>query len=352
MQLVSPNQLKEVEEYKTKNFVPLSASKWQSLPVNEFPYLIDKIVPINAVTAIVGDTNCGKSLLALKLADAISSGNKFLGEFEVQQTKTLYIDLEMNEDDIIYRTRIICSPNNENLFILLANSFKADNVINLQALKDYIIANKIGLVVFDTFSKIHDGEENSNTAINQLFNVLRPLLRELQITIIILHHNSKNPDATKMNKGRGATAIKDNVAAYIDITSELTYNQNNQNVLCMVAAQLKIRRTMVKSFGVNITFIDNSPSVWEYRPAQAEKIDKLEEDKKRLLKFIMDNPGSTKTEIKRYLNDNFKMAKNYVDYVINLLLNVNKVKEVIGRCNAKQLFYNDLSLKQPELELD
>ena len=76
---------------------------------------------------------------------------------------------------------------------------------NLEAV---IKARKIDIVSLDPFVKAHSVEENNNSAIDDVVQVLTDLSAKHNIAVDAPHHTSKGPaDPGNANKGRGASAM-------------------------------------------------------------------------------------------------------------------------------------------------
>ena len=73
-----------------------------------------------------------------------------------------------------------------------------------------IITHKIDLLALDPFIKTHSVEENSNSAIDDVVQVLTDLAAKYDIAVDVPHHTSKGTaDPGNANRGRGASAMKD-----------------------------------------------------------------------------------------------------------------------------------------------
>jgi hypothetical protein len=69
---------------------------------------------------------------------------------------------------------------------------------------------KIDIVSIDPFIKSHSLEENSNSAIDEVVQLLANMADQFDIAIDVPHHAAKGPaDPGNANRGRGASAMKD-----------------------------------------------------------------------------------------------------------------------------------------------
>jgi hypothetical protein len=73
-----------------------------------------------------------------------------------------------------------------------------------------IVMHKIDIISLDPFIKTHSVEENANSAIDDVVQILADLAAKHDIAIDVPHHTSKGPaDPGNADRGRGASAAKD-----------------------------------------------------------------------------------------------------------------------------------------------
>jgi len=77
-----------------------------SLPAEDNNYIIDKLLWENQIIVLMAEQKAGKSLLSLQMACALSCGEAFLDEFEVnKETRILYIQAEGDRYETINRLK-------------------------------------------------------------------------------------------------------------------------------------------------------------------------------------------------------------------------------------------------------
>ena len=73
-----------------------------------------------------------------------------------------------------------------------------------------IVDRKIDIVSLDPFVKTHSVEENNNSMIDDVVQILSDLAVAHDIAVDVPHHSSKGPaDPGNANRGRGASSMKD-----------------------------------------------------------------------------------------------------------------------------------------------
>ena len=184
----------EAEEYNkpTANSF-LSRTRSLSQLYEEAPDYVDWLVPdlltTNELYCLAAAPRAGKSLLALGLAKAISSGGKFLGR-QCQQGEVLYVCKEDPDDKV--KERLIAQEweleQMDNVFI--NNDF---TLADLPELIEYIRERKPALVVMDTLTRIQKSNTIENSS--EITDVLAPLQNLAQkenVCILVVHHTKKN----------------------------------------------------------------------------------------------------------------------------------------------------------------
>ena len=331
----------------------------QKIP-KENPFIVDSLIVENAVTVIHADTGAGKSLFTLKLVDDVTSGRPFLNQFKVKKTKCLILDLEMTYDDCIVRTRNVCTDDNDSYLIAEA-PFKITNPSDLAWLTSFIQRHNIGLVVFDTLSKIHLADENSNTHMTPVMSTLTSLAATNNVAIILLHHVNKSKDNTGLSRGRGASAIADNTASYLAISSNKTISSFGTPLIVMTVSQEKSRRVSnTSSFELSVVYNPNDDrTTFTYTGEVSKQDEKILLARQETLKFVQNNPGAPRKELMRTLNRlcTRQQALNAIEVLLDEGLIVEK-----KLLRAKVLYMRgsdpagsqdqDQDLSQDELDLE
>lgn len=243
---------------------------------NEFPYIIDRLIPKNAITALTADSGAGKSLVMLLMVDAIINGNALFDTFITEENKVLIIDQEMDEDLLIGRFKSILSGNQDKLDIIYEQFITIDNPDNFKWLIDTIKVNNYGLVVFDTLTMIHNSEENSSSEMRKINELMLKIIAETGTTILYLHHHRKTMNGEKagISSSRGSTEIIAKVASHLQIESNKK-KIDDDIILEIKLSQAKSRRPeSINKIGFEIRYSDNKTLI--------EYMGDVDEDKKAI----------------------------------------------------------------------
>ncbi len=184
----------EAEEYnKPTESSFLSRTRTLSQIFREAPDYVDWLVPdlltTNELYCLAAPPRAGKSLLALGLAKAISSGGKFLDR-QCQQGEVLYVCKE-DPDDKLKQRLIAQQWEFEQMDNVLVNDdFSLDD---LPELIEYIRERKPALVIMDTLTRIQKNNTIENSSeITDVLAPLQTLAQKENVCILVVHHTKKN----------------------------------------------------------------------------------------------------------------------------------------------------------------
>lgn len=150
--------------------------------------LIEGLVPMGYTTVIYGDGGQGKSLLVLRLAMAVATGEPIFWR-GIQQTGVLYLDWELDKDDFLRRAYAIARGMGleglpENFwYVKVACSISS----LIDAVKPPIRERHIGLIVVDSLSVAMLDDPDAAKNVIALFTQLRGL----NATSLAIDHQPK-----------------------------------------------------------------------------------------------------------------------------------------------------------------
>jgi hypothetical protein len=180
------------------------------------------------LSELFGDGAVGKSALRYAQMLALASGRPITGEHIFQRCRVLVVCLEDSRKEL--RRRILAARKHHGIkleeldgwLFYVTPKGKDGKLMTLDskgktlrgalagALEEIIKAYAIDLVMIDPFVKAHSVEENANSAIDDVVQVLTDLTEKYNIAADCTHHTSKgSPDPGNADRGRGATALKD-----------------------------------------------------------------------------------------------------------------------------------------------
>lgn len=191
------------------------------------PDLIPGLIPKKGQVLIVGETNVGKSTVAIEICSSLVTGAPLWDQLQptIEAKKIAYILGEHHNDTlkrIQQRTKL---PMRERVWLLgpqmLGNNkslvVRAEKVeSSIRQIRDWVAG--VDLVVFDPLSAFISGEdaENDNIGMRKLLNAMDDICQPIGAACLILGHSGKpmidqygKAHAKKSYATRGASGIED-----------------------------------------------------------------------------------------------------------------------------------------------
>jgi len=257
--------------------------------IEEKPFIIDKLIPERAITAITADSGKGKSLLALVIAKAVAKGEKLFGEFEVKQSKVIIVDLEMDKDLIQGRYKAVIKEKGLPIDYIYEQPISIDNEKDFMQLIE--LAKNYKVIIFDTLTNLHNKNENSSDEMKIVNKLMLKLINETGITIIYLHHHRKRQQGEfySQSSSRGSTEIIAKVASHLLIDSKQSMDEEcGVSTLELTITQEKARRPeRINKIGVKIHYDMNLKEThWEYMGEIDDREVKIEQAKEFILTAV------------------------------------------------------------------
>lgn len=203
---------------------PRGASTFKSLdlskPAPETDWLVQNLIAKHDVTMFIGEPQVGKSWLTMALAVAVANnGNEYLGRSVNHHGRVLYIDEENPEDVVRQRLKKLglTDGSHDNLRYIHQQSVRLDK--HPERLIDEAADFAPDLILLDSLTRLHSGDENNAGFIAGLFNDgINPLVRETGAALVILHHVNKSDGTSAFGRARGSSDIVGSIDAGFDIS--------------------------------------------------------------------------------------------------------------------------------------
>jgi AAA domain/Bifunctional DNA primase/polymerase, N-terminal/Primase C terminal 2 (PriCT-2) len=217
------------EEEARKNSAP-GLGVWDAAGDEALPpprgWLLGHTFARKFMSSILADGGVGKTALRYAQALSLASGRMLTGEHVFQRSRVLIVSLEDDADEL--RRRILAARLHHRidrealkgwLFLsapggaagkLMSTDDKGRAVVGELAanIEAAIVQHNIDLVMLDPFVKAHSVEENKNSIVDDVAQVLTDLATKHDIAVDAPHHVSKGPaDPGNANRSRGASAM-------------------------------------------------------------------------------------------------------------------------------------------------
>lgn len=189
-------------------------------------WLLGNIFCRGFMSSLLGDGAVGKTALRYAQLLSLAAGRSLTGDHVFQRCRVLIVSLE--DDDRELKRRILAARLHYNInasdvqgWLFLAapgagggKLMTVDNKGQLvrgslaDKLEAVIVARNIDIVSVDPFVKTHSVEENNNSAIDDVAQILTDLSAKHDIAVDSPHHTSKGlSEPGNANRGRGASAM-------------------------------------------------------------------------------------------------------------------------------------------------
>jgi hypothetical protein len=246
----------DLETFKTLLSSPQQGgSRFKTLDLAGTPppvrWLVQDLLCRGDIHLELGEPGIGKSWLTMDLSVAVLQGRPWLNKPVVEGPgRVLYFD-EENPEDLIF----------DRLFRLGMTLGDVPNLryINNQGLRldrhaDDMIEEALdfepSLIVLDSLTRFHTGDEDKAGFMAALYNdALKPLARESQAAVVVLHHANKSDANSSYRRSRGSGEIIAN--------ADCGYDVRVAGVNAVTMAKFKSRRGMAGEV-LNIAITDTA----------------------------------------------------------------------------------------------
>jgi hypothetical protein len=179
-------------------------AKLLSEELPEAPYWIQPyLLPLSGVMLVGGLTKIGKSFVLMEMARALALGKSPFGcsSLQASQCRVLLVECEVGERSLKQRFSGILKKDNiqeieDHLWYVSKDPYLILNEERGQdRLRAYLEQIKPQVLILDPIGKLHTLDENSNSCIAELFNIIDRLVdmgrKECGLSVIFSHHFGK-----------------------------------------------------------------------------------------------------------------------------------------------------------------
>jgi len=167
-----------------------------ALDIPEPVFVVDKWISAEGLNFVVGDSEAYKSWFTLYLALCVAAGSPLFELFPVRQCPTLVISEENGIAEDRMRADKLCrgmgfDPASTPCYIASDSAFNFDVPAKCAALRAFVEAHGIRLIVIDSFVRVHRRKEQDAGEMNALYqDRMKPLIRG-GVALVLLHHKRK-----------------------------------------------------------------------------------------------------------------------------------------------------------------
>jgi len=259
----------------------------RELYAEEFPeteWLVEKLIPLGMMGAITGESSSYKTFITQALAQAVATGELFLGHFPITKGKVLVVDEENNKRIINGRFKAMDVVAHDNISFLARNGLQLDNPVHFATLQRVIAEIKPTLLVLDSLVRFHSKDENSATEMRTVMKKIGELAVK-GCTVIFIHHHKKEQGFGK-NSGSGS------VRGSTDIFNALDYHigiKRTGNTMQIKQHKLRVEPEM-EPFNVELKLEDEKVA-FAYEGVDTTRQDMVDETKVIILHMLKEADG-------------------------------------------------------------
>lgn len=260
-------------------------------------FVINPLIPKEAITSITADSGRGKSLFALIIAYHIAAGLPLFDKYKTEQGGILIIDQEMNKNEVVTRFKRLVNTNLP-IDYIVDQKFLITDDEDFIRLAAKIVENKYSVIIFDTFTEIHDKEENDSGAMKAVNKQILKLIRLTRVSVVYLHHHRKPQKGERLSQSssRGSSEIIAKVSSHLLLDSKNYKDELGNKILEVTISQEKARSSLRLDGKISFKIINDefeNKIKWEYLGEIEEKGKKVEEAKIFIIEELSSCEGAT-----------------------------------------------------------
>jgi hypothetical protein len=215
---------------------------------------IEGILPKESICAIVSDAGVGKTLLALNWSIYLSSGESWFGHKIEKPHKVLYFLAEggiYNLDERIKKlSKHSIKPEKGYFFPFAVHPYDLLDPNDYSEIEGHIKIVKPEIIIIDTFIKSHKNDENDNTGMQRVLDVIRGMITGKERSVIICHHLGKK------NIVRGASSFKG------DLDTMVKLEENHSGIRTLKFEKIR-NGAMIEKFKL---YLNTETLIFEDKP--------------------------------------------------------------------------------------
>ena len=195
----------------------MTVTQFREKAADHIDWLVEGIIERGSNGMLISRPKSGKSFTILDLAVALASGQKWLDFFVPRRVRTALVSREDNSGLTQWRERKISEAraltpldldgwlyiNAKGLKPRIMLDYPEDVAALVADLKRY----QSEFLILDVMRVLHQADENDNTEMQKVIEILNHIQEETGCSICMIHHDNKREEASLTERARGASAI-------------------------------------------------------------------------------------------------------------------------------------------------
>ena len=291
-------------------------------------WIVPNVIARQAIHYFAGPPSSGKSWMAADLVRAAECGGQWMSLAPCVKSKVLYVNEEMGVGEYNHRFHLLYPEACRGLHSYVNENMKVTDPDDLQDIVDSVIDLKIDIVIIDTFVRVHNLDENSNSEMSKLYQHFKKIT-DAGAALVVLHHARKGATGSLGHESmRGAVEIAAQAETVLSIENKFGH---------YTVKTVKQRRSSFED-QINFEFKIHAHSS---EALEIQRIDIATAEKtmdQAILDYIDTNPGQTSQQI----SEGIKKRKSDVVKALQGLEDEEMLNATSGQRGAK--FYSPKSM--------
>jgi putative DNA primase/helicase len=195
----------------------MTVTQFEQKAADSIEWMIEGVIQRGANGLFIARPKAGKSFAVLDQAIALASGQRWLDFFVPKRVRVALVSREdhygltqWREKKIRLHRGLSAEELDGWLYINakgLRPKFMLDNPDEVSSLITDLKRYQSEFLILDVMRVLHSSEENDNTEMQKVIDVLNKIQDATGAQVCLIHHDNKREDATLTERARGASAI-------------------------------------------------------------------------------------------------------------------------------------------------
>jgi hypothetical protein len=259
-------------------------------------WIVEKFIPDESITIISALPGQFKTWLAFDIAIQVALGKPLFDQFETKQTKVLIIDEESGPGRLRKRLQMLGATDDTPIAVASYTGFKLTEE-SANWLIAYCKAQDIGLIVFDSLTRLHNADENTAKEMSVVMGDFKRLA-QAGLAVLLIHHNRKPGP----NRNDGGNAMRGSVEILAACDAQISMKRDGNSRTVKVTQNKNRDAEDVATFSLELTG-DEDRCWFEYRGNMPKIKLKRELAEELITEVLTDNERLFQSEIIAKLGD-------------------------------------------------
>jgi AAA domain/CHC2 zinc finger len=195
----------------------MSVSEFHEKADEQIDWLVENVIQCAANGIFIARPKVGKSFVVLDLALALAGGQNWLDFHVPRRVRTALVSREdtggltRSREIRLQRDRRLADQELDGWLWINAKGLRPRIMLDYPDDVTELVSNlkrhQSEFLILDVMRVLHGRDENDNTEMQKVIDVLNSIQDQCGCSILLVHHDNKRDDATLTERARGASAI-------------------------------------------------------------------------------------------------------------------------------------------------